>query len=62
MPLPKLFLAATLVLAAQVHAQTQTQASLSSSGTLVIVPAFGEVTHANDEATATFAVEEQDKD
>lgn len=31
-------------------------------GTLVIVPAYGEVTHANDEAHATFQVEEQDKD
>ena len=64
MPLPKLFLATALVLVAQVHAQTQapTQTPLASSGTLVIVPAFGEVTHANDQATATFAVEEQDKD
>jgi uncharacterized protein YggE len=55
MSLPKLFIAATFVLAAQVHAQ-------STSGALVVVPAFGEVTHANDQATATFAVEEQDKD
>jgi uncharacterized protein YggE len=58
MPLPKLFLAAALALAAQAHAQTP----LSSTGTLVIVPAFGEVRHANDQVTATFAVEEQDKD
>lgn len=58
MSLPKLFIAATFVLAAQVHAQ----ASLSTSGTLVIVPAFGEVKHANDQATAMFAIEEQDKD
>jgi len=66
MPLPKLFLATALVLAAQVHAQTQTQTQtqtpLASSGTLVIVPAFGEVAHANDQAIATFAVEEHDKD
>jgi uncharacterized protein YggE len=55
MSLPKLFLAATFVLAAQVHAQT-------TSGALIIVPAFGEVTHPNDQAIATFAVEEQDKD
>jgi uncharacterized protein YggE len=34
----------------------------STSGTLVIVPASGEVRHANDEATVTFSVEEQDKD
>jgi predicted secreted protein len=59
MPLPKLlFIAATFVLAAQVHAQS----SLATGGTLVIVPAFGEVKHANDEATAMFAIEEQDKD
>ena len=50
-------LAASLVLAA--HAQAQ---SLPTTGTLVIVPATGEVTHANDEATASFMVEEQDKD
>jgi uncharacterized protein YggE len=58
MSLPKLFIAATLVLATQVHAQT----APATSGTLVIVPAFGEVTHPNDQATATFLVEEQDKD
>ncbi len=55
MSLPKLLIAATLVLAAQVHAQT-------TSGTLVIVPASGEVTHANDQAVAMFMIEEQDKD
>jgi uncharacterized protein YggE len=31
-------------------------------GTLVVVPAFGEVTRANDQASATLAIEEQDKD
>lgn len=50
-------LAASLALAA--HAQAQT---LPTAGTLVIVPATGQVTHANDEATASFMVEEQDKD
>ena len=50
-------LAASLALAA--HAQAQ---SLPTAGTLVIVPATGEVTHVNDEATASFMVEEQDKD
>jgi len=63
---PKFVIATALVLAAQVHAQTPTptqiQTPLASSGTLVIVPAFGEVTHANDQVIATFAVEEQDKD
>lgn len=58
MSLPKLLIAATFVLATQVHAQ----ASLATGGTLVIVPAFGEVKHANDQATAMFAIEEQDKD
>ena len=34
----------------------------STSGTLVIVPATGEVVRANDLAIATFGIEEQDKD
>lgn len=41
-----------------VHAQS----AIQTSGTLVIVPAFGEVRQANDEAHATLMVEEQDKD
>ncbi len=53
----KVIAAASLLLAAQVQAQ-----SLPTSGTLVVIPAFGEVTRANDEATATFTIEEQDKD
>jgi uncharacterized protein YggE len=62
-----LILAASLGLAltAQAQAQAQTHsapAAAVTSGTLVIVPAFGEVKHANDEATVTFSVEEQDKD
>lgn len=55
MSLKTVFLLASLAIAAQSHAQT-------TAGTLVIVPAFGEVTHANDEATAVFMIEEQDKD
>jgi uncharacterized protein YggE len=55
MSLKRIVLCAGLVLAAQVQAQ-------STSGTLVIVPADGEVVHANDQATANFAIEEQDKD
>ncbi|WP_426174748.1 SIMPL domain-containing protein [Massilia sp. TWR1-2-2] len=58
MSLPKLFIAAALVLCAHANAQTTS----STAGALVVVPAFGEVTHANDQATAAFAVEEQDKD
>lgn len=53
----KIALIASLVLAAKANAQ-----SLPTTGTLVIVPAFGEVTHVNDEATANFMIEEQDKD
>ncbi len=57
MALKKLITTVTLLLAAQAQAQT-----LPSTGTLVIVPATGEVTSVNDEATASFMVEEQDKD
>jgi predicted secreted protein len=58
-----LILAASLGLALNAQAQPQSApAAATTSGTLVIVPAFGEVKHANDEATVTFSVEEQDKD
>ena len=57
-----LILAASLALALNAQAQTAPAAAATTSGTLVIVPAFGEVKHANDEATVTFSVEEQDKD
>jgi uncharacterized protein YggE len=60
-----LILAASLGLALTTQAQSQSQnapAATTTSGTLIIVPAFGEVKHANDEATVTFSVEEQDKD
>jgi uncharacterized protein YggE len=33
-----------------------------TTGTLVVVPASGEVTHANDQAVVTFSIEEVDKD
>jgi uncharacterized protein YggE len=56
-----LILAASLGLALGAQAQTA-PAVATTSGTLVIVPAYGEVKHANDEATVTFSVEEQDKD
>lgn len=65
MPFKKLILLSALGLALNAHAQTAQapvpQVSLTS-GTVVVVPAFGEVKHANDEATVVFAVEEQDKD
>ncbi|MNM57072.1 hypothetical protein D3C81_682590 [compost metagenome] len=47
--------AATVVLSAQAQ-------SLPASGTLVVVPANGEVVHANDQVTVTLAIEEHDKD
>src|SRR5438067_269580 len=50
-----------VALASPARAQTA-PAVATTAGTLVVVPAFGEVRHANDEATVTFSVEEQDKD
>ena len=40
----------------------QAQPAAQTSGTLVIVPGYGEVKQANDEARATLMIEEQDKD
>lgn len=40
----------------------QAQAVLPSAGTLVVLPAQGEVKRANDQALATLMLEEQDKD
>ena len=60
MSIKKLVLLSALSVA--LSAQAQTAPAAATSGTLVIVPAFGEVKHVNDEATVTFAVEEQDKD
>jgi len=60
--------ALTLAFGLQAGAQAQTPATATAvptantGGTLVVVPASGEVRHANDEATITFNVEEQDKD
>jgi len=58
MSLKKIALIAAIALATQAQAQS----ALPTAGTLVIVPAYGEVTHVNDEATVNFMVEEQDKD
>lgn len=63
MSLPKMFLVASLVLAAHTGASAQATAPMvATTGALVIVPANGEVRHANDQATVTFIVEEHDKD
>lgn len=54
-------LLATASLAA--HAQAvQTVQAVQTTGTLVVIPASGEITLPNDEAHATLNVEEQDKD
>lgn len=59
----RLILAAILGLALNAQAQTNAAApAFSTGGTLVVIPAYGEVKRANDEATVTFTVEEQDKD
>lgn len=55
----KLIAICTVMLATSTQANAQ---QLPTTGTLVIVPATAEVTRANDQATATFSVEEQDKD
>lgn len=57
--LPRLALGLLLsMLLLPVHAQDK----LATTGTLVIVPADGEVVHSNDEARIIWMVEEQDKD
>ncbi len=64
MTLSKSYLFAALLLASQVHAQAPSPMPLTgpaTTGTMVIVPAQGEVTRANDEAVITFSVEEHDK-
>ncbi|MGH8853206.1 MAG: SIMPL domain-containing protein [Telluria sp.] len=62
MKISRTIVAAALVLAFQAQAQAQTVSTPATSGTLVVVPAFGEVKHANDQAVLTLAVEEHDKD
>lgn len=61
MAFSKSLVAAALVLAFSA-AHAQTLPAPATTGTLVVVPAFGEVKHANDQAIVTFAVEEHDKD
>jgi uncharacterized protein YggE len=57
---PTIFLLTGLLLAT--HAYAQTAPAASTSGTMVIVPANGEVKHVNDEAVLTLLAEEFDKD
>jgi uncharacterized protein YggE len=56
----KLAAAAAVSVALAAHAAPTP--SLPTTGALVVVPAYGEVKHANDQAIATLAIEEQDKD
>ena len=56
-------LAAAVVFASfALNAHAAPPESLPTTGTLVVVPAFGEVKHVNDQATVTLSVEEIDKD
>jgi uncharacterized protein YggE len=60
----KLFLvmsSSIVLVSTSVHAQTSLAVE-QTHGTSIVVPAYGEVMHANDEAHATLSVEEQDKD
>src|SRR5476649_279487 len=52
----------TVFVAALAALSAHAAETLPTAGALVVVPAFGEVKHANDQAVATLAVEEQDKD
>lgn len=60
MSLKNILVAGSLLFAA--HTYAHAQSSMPTAGTLVIVPAYGEVTQANDQATVGFIIEEQDKD
>lgn len=64
MSLPKLILVAALMAAGSVSAQSMSApaSAPATAGTMIVVPANGEVRHANDQAIVTFAVEEFDKD
>src|SRR4051812_27260888 len=50
---------ALLFVSVAAHAQA---GPVQTNGAVIVIPADGEVTRANDEAHATFAVEEQDRD
>ena len=50
------------LLCATAGAAVMAQTPVQTKGTLVVVPAFGEVKHVNDQAVMTLTVEEQDKD
>jgi uncharacterized protein YggE len=55
-------IAAAAAVSFALAAQAAPADAVPTAGTLVVIPAFGEVTRANDQAIATLAIEEQDKD
>jgi uncharacterized protein YggE len=62
MTILKNFAAVAAVTSIALAAHAAPTESLPTTGTLVVVPAYGEVKHANDQAVVTLAIEEQDKD
>jgi predicted secreted protein len=56
----KLFVLASLIVVSSVQAQSPP--APATTGTMVVIPAFGEVKHANDQVVISFMVEEHDKD
>ncbi|NUT60900.1 SIMPL domain-containing protein [Herbaspirillum sp. C9C3] len=53
---------ATACIAAQAQTSNSAPATVQTTGTLVVVPASGEISVPNDQARVTLQVEEQDKD
>ncbi len=51
-----------MIILSAIGISAQAQVPVQTNGALVIVSAYGEVKHANDEAHATLMIEEQDKD
>lgn len=62
MTILKNFAAVAAITSIALAAHAAPMDSLPTAGTLVVVPAYGEVKHANDQAIVTLAIEEQDKD
>ncbi|MYM24410.1 DUF541 domain-containing protein [Duganella sp. FT135W] len=62
MTIMKNFAAVAAITTIALAAHAAPMESLPTTGTLVVVPAYGEVKHANDQAVITLAIEEQDKD
>ncbi|SHM30546.1 Uncharacterized conserved protein YggE, contains kinase-interacting SIMPL domain [Duganella sacchari] len=56
------YIAAAVLMACAVSAHAAPLEPLPTNGALIVVPAFGEVKHVNDQATITLSVEEVDKD